>query len=138
MKKTHIIAITVIAILLGVIVSTISDSSTYASFSTAIDNEGDMYHVVGKLNREKDFIYNPSENANIFGFYLIDNDGKEMKVLYNDTKPQDFEMSEQVVVIGKVVEGEFRVAKGDLLMKCPSKYNGNQGPQGEFVRVPQS
>ena len=113
MKKTHIIAIVVIAILLGVIVSTISDSSTYASFATAKDNQGDTYHVVGKLNREKDFIYNPSENANIFGFYLIDNEGKEMKVLYNDTKPQDFEKSEQVVVIGKVVD--FNLADDKLL-----------------------
>lgn len=135
MKKTHIIAIVVIAVLLGVIVSTISDSSTYANFTTAIDNEGDMYHVVGKLNRDKDFIYDPALNANVFGFYLVDNDGKEMKVLYNDTKPQDFEKSEQIVVIGKVVDGEFRVSKGDLLMKCPSKYNGNQGPEGSFVRA---
>jgi cytochrome c-type biogenesis protein CcmE len=84
---------------------------------------------------EKDFIYNPEKNANIFGFYLVDNDGREMKVLYNDTKPQDFEKSEQVVVIGKAVGNEFRVAKGDLLMKCPSKYNGNEVQQDEFVRA---
>ena len=65
-------------------------------------------------------------NANIFGFYLVDTEGKEMKVLFNDSKPQDFEKSEQIVVIGKVVGDEFRVAKGDLLMKCPSKYQNDQ------------
>lgn len=37
--------------------------------------------------------------------------------MFNDSKPQDFEKSEQIVVIGKVVGDEFRVAKGDLLMK---------------------
>ena len=129
MKKTHIIGIILIAVALGVIVSTISNSSTYASFSTAKEHEGKTYHVVGKLNMEKDFIYNPEQNANIFGFYLVDNEGQEMKVLFNDSKPQDFEKSEQIVVIGKVVGEEFHVAKGDLLMKCPSKYNGNQQQQ---------
>ena len=129
MKKIHIIGIVLIAVALAVIVSTISSSSTYAPFSTAIANEGKTYHVVGTLNREKEFIYNPEQNANIFGFYLIDSEGKEMKVLFNDSKPQDFEKSEQIVVIGKVAGDEFRVAKGDLLMKCPSKYNGNQQQQ---------
>lgn len=135
MKKSHILGIVVIAVMLAVIVSTISNSSTYAPFSKAIEHEGKSYHVVGTLNREKEFIYNPEENANIFGFYLIDNEGREMKVLYNDHKPQDFEKSEQIVVIGKVVGDEFHVAKGDLLMKCPSKYNGNQPTTDGFVRA---
>lgn len=128
MKKTHIIGIIIIAIGLAAVVSSISSSSTYAPFSKAIAHEGKTYHVVGQLNREKEFIYNPEQNANLFGFYLVDTEGKEMKVLYNDTKPQDFEKSEQIVVIGKVVGSEFHVAKGGLLMKCPSKYNGNQAP----------
>ena len=126
MKKTHIIGIVIIAVALAALVSTISNSSTYAPFSQAIEEQGKTYHIVGKLNREKEFIYNPEQNANLFGFYLIDSEGKEMKVLFNDSKPQDFEKSEQIVVIGKVVGDEFHVAKGDLLMKCPSKYNGNE------------
>lgn len=135
MKKIHIIGIVIIAAALAVIVSTISNSSTYAPFSTAIAHEGKTYHVVGRLNREKEFIYNPEQNANLFGFYLIDNEGKEMKVLFNDSKPQDFEKSEQIVVIGKVSGNEFHVAKGDLLMKCPSKYNGNKPQQKNSAGV---
>lgn len=133
MKKLHIIGIILIAVALGVIVSTISSSSTYAPFSTALSHEGKTYHVVGKLNLEKDFIYNPEQNANLFGFYLIDSEGKEMKVLYNDSKPQDFEKSEQIVIIGKVVGEEFHVGQGDLLMKCPSKYNGNEQQQNNMM-----
>jgi cytochrome c-type biogenesis protein CcmE len=105
MKKIHIIAIVVIAVGLAVIVSTISNSSTYAPFREAIENEGKTYHVVGKLDKEKEFIYNPEQNANLFGFYLVDNEGTEKKVMYNGTKPQDFERSEQIVVIGKM-EGD--------------------------------
>ena len=36
-------------------------------------------------------------------------------------KPQDFERSEQIVLIGKVQGDEFHAS--DILMKCPSKYN---------------
>ncbi len=127
MKKIHIVAILVIAVALAVIVSTISNSSTYAPFKTAIENEGSTFHVVGKVNLQKEFVYNPEVNANIFGFYLIDNEGTERLVLYNGTKPQDFERSEQIVVVGKMKGDEF--IANQLLMKCPSKYNGNQQDQ---------
>jgi cytochrome c-type biogenesis protein CcmE len=131
MKKIHIIAIVVIAVGLAVIVSTISNSSTYAPFSEAIENEGKTYHVVGKLDKQKEFIYNPEQNANLFGFYLVDNEGTEKKVMYNGTKPQDFERSEQIVVIGKMEGDEFHAAQ--ILMKCPSKYNGNEQDQMKTV-----
>lgn len=131
MKKIHIIAIVLIAVGLAVIVSTISNSSTYAPFSEAIENEGKTYHVVGKLDKEKEFIYNPEQNANLFGFYLVDNEGTEKKVMYNGTKPQDFERSEQIVVIGKMEGDEFHASQ--ILMKCPSKYNGNEQDQMKTV-----
>lgn len=124
MKKIHIIAIVVVAVSIGVIISTISNSSTYAPFSEAIENPGTTYHVVGKVNLQKEFDYNPEVNANIFGFYLVDNNGLEKKVVYNGAKPQDFERSEQVVVIGKMKGDEFYCKQ--ILMKCPSKYNGNE------------
>ena len=90
MKKIHIIAIVIIAVALGVIVSTISNSSTYAPFSEAIQNPDATFHVVGKVNKQKPFEYNPEVNANLFGFYLVDNTGIEKKVVYNGAKPQDF------------------------------------------------
>ena len=124
MKKIHIIAIVVIAVGLAVIVSTISNSSTYAPFREAKTNTGKTFHVVGKVDKQKDFIYNPEVNANLFGFYLVDNEKNELRVLYNGAKPQDFERSEQIVVIGKM-EGEDFMAN-QILMKCPSKYNGNE------------
>ena len=111
MKKIHIIGIIVIAVALGVIISTISNSSTYAPFSEALQHPSSTYHVVGKINKDKPFIYNPETNANLFGFYLVDNEGKERKVLYNGSKPQDFERSEQIVVIGKVDGNDFHCSQ---------------------------
>jgi cytochrome c-type biogenesis protein CcmE len=121
MKKSFIIAIALIAVALAAILSTVADSSTYASFSMANEHPKKEFHVVGKLNKEKEQVYNPQENANLFSFYMLDNEGKECKVILNKTKPQDFDKSEQIVIIGKMAGSEFHAS--DVLMKCPSKYN---------------
>ena len=121
MKKSHIIAIGIIAIAVAAILSTVADSSTYASFSIAVQHPKKVYHVVGKLNKDKPQEYNPHVDANLFSFYMIDNEGQERKVLLNKTKPQDFDRSEQIVIIGKMSGEEFHAS--DVLMKCPSKYN---------------
>lgn len=124
MKKSHIILIVIIAVAIAAIMSTVADSSTYETFKVAQENPETEYHVVGKLNKEKPFEYNPEQNANRFVFYLKDNNGEEKKVVYASTKPQDFEKSEQVVVIGKCKGDEFEASQ--ILMKCPSKYNNGQ------------
>ncbi|MFN8165207.1 MAG: cytochrome c maturation protein CcmE [Bacteroidia bacterium] len=121
MKKTHIVAIAIIAIAIGAIISTLADSSTYATFSVASENPSKTYHVVGKLNKDKPQDYNPAVNADLFSFYLTDNSGEEHLVRLQKAKPQDFEKSEQIVVVGKMKDGNFEAS--DILMKCPSKYN---------------
>ncbi len=126
MKKIHIIILLVIALSIAAIMGTVADSSTYASFKVAAANEGDEYHVVGKYVKDKGIEYNPQQNANRCVFYLKDNENKEFKVIYNGAKPQDFEMSEQIVVTGKATAGVFIADK--ILMKCPSKYNNTSDP----------
>ncbi|WP_207425475.1 cytochrome c maturation protein CcmE [Pedobacter sp. SYSU D00535] len=123
MKKSSIIGIIIIAIAIGVIISTYADSSTYGTFSDAQETETEL-HVVGTLQKEKELIYNPKKDANYFAFYMLDNNGKECKVVFRGTKPQDFERSEQIVLTGKMVGSEFQASK--ILMKCPSKYNKDQ------------
>ncbi len=127
MKTSHIIAIIIIAIAIAAIIGTINDSGTYASFSEAAKHEGKTFHVVGKLDRTKPYEYNPEVNANIFSFYIIDNEGIEKKVILNKAKPQDFDKSEQIVLIGKIKSNEFIAS--DVLLKCPSKY-ATEKPQG--------
>src|SRR5690606_5526328 len=123
MKKSSILGIVTIAILIAMIISIYGDSSTYASFSEAQNTEAEL-HVVGQLNKEKELYYNPTENANYFSFYMLDEKGKECKVVFNGSKPQDFERSEQIVLTGKMVGNEFHASK--ILMKCPSKYNDQE------------
>jgi len=123
MKRSSIIGIIIIALEIGEIVSTYADSSTYGTFADASETTSEL-HVVGQLDKEKQMVYNPQEDANYFAFYMKDNNGKECKVIFNGTKPQDFERSEQIVLTGKMVDGEFQASK--ILMKCPSKYNKDQ------------
>src|SRR5690606_7967006 len=120
MKKSSILGIVVIAVFIAIIISIYGDSSTYASFSEAQATEAEL-HVVGQLNKEKELIYNPIEDANYFSFFMLDEEGNECKVVFNGSKPQDFERSEQIVLTGKMVGQEFHASK--ILMICPSKYN---------------
>lgn len=120
MKKSHIIGIVIIAIAVAFILSSVSTSSSYADFSDAFSNPGKEYHVVGTLDKEADIIYNPENNPNLTEFTMIDGVGARRTVLLNKSKPQDFERSESVVLIGRAKGDQFIAS--DMLMKCPSKY----------------
>ncbi|MGZ3863036.1 MAG: cytochrome c maturation protein CcmE domain-containing protein [Bacteroidia bacterium] len=121
MKKTHIALIVILAIAISALIATMGSSSTYADFKMATENPDTEYHVVGKRAKDKPSEYNPAINTDEFSFFMVDNRGEEHKVVLHKSKPQDFERSEQVVVIGKMQNGEFQAK--DILMKCPSKYN---------------
>ena len=130
MKKSHIVAIALIAVAVAAILSTFLDSSTYASFTEAMETPEKEFHVAGTLNLKKEMVYKPETNANLFTFYLIDREGKEVKVMFNGSKPQDFERSESVVITGKMKNDAFLANK--ILMKCPSKYNDGKEGLKEF------
>lgn len=129
MKLTHILGIIVIALAIGIIVSTAGDASVYTTFSKAEamakDGDADMVHVVGKLPKNSsgkitDMLYNPQIDPNHFEFTLVDNENRPQRVVYSSPKPQDFDRSEQVVVIGAMQGDHFQCNK--ILLKCPSKY----------------
>lgn len=117
MKKTHIIGLIVIAVAIGVIFTSLNNSSTYSSFSEAFGNPGKSYTVVGWLDHEKEITSEPLSCS----FYIKDKNEVIRKVVYNKPKPTDFERSEDVVVTGKA-EGDIFYAT-EISLKCPSKYN---------------
>lgn len=121
MKRSHIIALVLIAVAMGAILTTLGDSTKYASFKEAAESPHTIFHVIGKLDREKPQEFNPQINPNVFVFYMVDRDSTERKVILNQSKPQDFDRSEQIVIIGKESDGDFHAK--EVLMKCPSKYN---------------
>jgi len=132
MKTSHILGIIVIAVAIGIIISTAGDASTYVSFNEAeaLAKDGDTkaIHVVGNLKKDENgeivgMKYDPTIDPNHFEFVLVDTNKVEKVVIYNSPKPQDMEKSEKVVVVGRMDKDQFKCEK--ILMKCPSKYNNN-------------
>ncbi len=128
MKKGHIIGLGIIAVAIIIIMTSIGDASSYESFSTAWemkqDGEDKAIHVVGQLKKDvagQVTGLEVGQDKTSFTFMLVDNEGTEQKVFYNEPVPADFQRSESVVVIGSYREKEIFVAD-KILMKCPSKY----------------
>ncbi|MBS9523642.1 cytochrome c maturation protein CcmE [Litoribacter alkaliphilus] len=128
MKKGHILGIGVIAIAIVIIITMMGSASTYESFTTArtmaINGNDKAIHVVGELKKNTSgnvVGIEVGEDKTSFHFMMVDNDGVEQKVFYNEPIPADFHRSEQVVVIGSYKRDDLFVAD-KILMKCPSKY----------------
>jgi cytochrome c-type biogenesis protein CcmE len=127
MKKTHILAILVIASAIAILISTAGDASNYVSFDQAFQmasaGNTNSIHVVGELPKGMDGavtgIGKSPDNLS-FSFKLRDEANKEQTVYYNEPMPPDFTRSEKIVVIGSYRDGRFVATK--ILLKCPSKY----------------
>ncbi|MFZ6011215.1 MAG: cytochrome c maturation protein CcmE [Bacteroidota bacterium] len=127
MKKSHILIIIVIAVAIGIIITTAGDTSTYVSFGEAYTmataGRTKDLHVVGELKKDNNGqIVGIEEGADkvSFSFIMVDEKGKEQKVEYGQPMPADFKRSEKVVVIGAYHGDSFKASK--ILLKCPSKY----------------
>lgn len=123
MKKIHVIAILMVAVAIGLLTTAAEDMSTYATFKEA-SRTGQKVKIAGQLAKDKEMIYQPEVDPNYFSFYIKDTDGEEKKVVLLSEKPQDFELSEQIVLTGKMKGEEFIAT--EMLMKCPSKYKDEE------------
>lgn len=123
MKRVYIIAGIMVAVAIGLLINGAKDVSTYATFSKA-ETAGGKVKIAGKLSKDKEMVYQPEVDPNYFSFYIKDTEGEERKVVLLAAKPQDFELSEQIVLTGVMKEGEFIAT--DMLMKCPSKYKDEE------------
>src|SRR5690606_25635983 len=91
MKRSHIIAIVIIAVAITALVGSLYDSSTYADLKQAFDNPEREYHVVGVLDRSQEVIYEASINPIRTTFSMVDHKGDTARVRLSMAKPQDFE-----------------------------------------------
>ncbi|MBS1486340.1 MAG: cytochrome c maturation protein CcmE [Bacteroidetes bacterium] len=131
MKRTHIIAIAIIAIAIGIIIATAGDASTYVNFGQAHQmaaaGNNSQIHVVGQLKKDSAGhvvgLQNSADKLS-FSFILVDDNHQEQNVFYPEPMPPDFLKSEKVVVVGGYQHDEFVANK--ILLKCPSKYQENK------------
>jgi len=122
MKKLYIVGVVLIAAAIAMFTMAGKDMTTYSTFQEALN--GKTVHIAGQLSKDKEMYYNPIEDPNYFSFFIKDSKGEERKVILRAEKPQDFEMSEQVVVTGELKGDEFHAES--ILMKCPSKYKDEE------------
>ena len=127
MKVTHILAIVAIAAAVGVIIMSAGDASTYVTFDEALSaaeaGNTSSLHVVGELKKdEAGHVVGiaPGADRVSFSFLMVDENGKDQRVQYNEPMPTDFTKSEKVVVVGRYRDDTFVADK--ILLKCPSKY----------------
>ena len=124
MKKTHIIILIGIAVLIGGLLIYSVDFSTYDTVSSAKQKQGKFVHLIAKLDKTEAIEYDPIKNPNYLSFYAVDSLGGKTKVVYRNNKPTDLEKSERIVMKGKMQQDHFECS--DILLKCPSKYKDDK------------
>lgn len=125
MKKTHIILLVAIAIsIVGLIVFSAGDFSTYESINSAKNKQGTFVHLIAKLDKTEPIEYDAIKNPNYLSFYAVDSLGGKTKVIFNNSKPTDLEKSERIVMKGTMKADHFECK--DILLKCPSKYKDDK------------
>ncbi len=78
--------------------------------------------------RDKNF--EPQQVGDKFNFSLQDEQtGETMRVVFDGMKPDQFDEAFHIVAVGKYEAADETFHAKKLLIKCPSKYEGQQ-PQG--------
>jgi len=126
MKKSHIILLIFIAVIIGVLVSFMGNLSTYETIPSARQKEGRSVTIIARLDKNEPIEYDPVRNPNYLSFHILDTLGNKAKVVYYYEKPYDMEKAERIVLKGKMKGDVFEIASKDgILIKCPSKYKDN-------------
>jgi cytochrome c-type biogenesis protein CcmE len=116
-KTLRAIGVVVIAAVVGLSsLFTGGGMISYVSFSEARTASGNV-QVMGEI-LGSETSYDPGTGT--FTFYITNDSGDRMRIVYDGTKPGNFEQATSVVCIGRFKDDAFHASK--LLVKCPSKY----------------
>ena len=88
----------------------------YVGFAEARASKGNV-QVLGEI-QPGETSYNTQAGA--FSFFITDANGDRLRVVYDGTKPGNFDQATSVVCVGRYNNDAFHAEK--LLIKCPSKY----------------
>ncbi len=117
-------------VILGAIVfgamSFMDSKVEYGNFQLAVSS-GKKVQVKGEWMKEQ--VTSFDANAGQFTFYMKDDKGEVMKVVLDGAKPNNFELATSIVAKGKYEKDYFHAT--EILTKCPSKYEGTGGTQGQ-------
>ncbi|WP_276504089.1 cytochrome c maturation protein CcmE domain-containing protein [Terrimonas pollutisoli] len=122
MKKIHIVLLVLVAAAIAVLISFLQTATTYDTVDTAVSKPGKFVHLMARLDKTQPVEYDPLKDPNHLVFTAVDTLGKSVKVVYNNPKPENFEISERLVLKGKYREGDGYFDCKSIQTKCPSKY----------------
>jgi cytochrome c-type biogenesis protein CcmE len=123
MKNKHVFGGIIIAVFLLLMGYLFTQSNIeYADDLTSVKATTKTVKATGSWVKEKQYEINKENKT--FSFYMADENGDEMKVIFEGTIPNNFETATSVVVTGKYKDGYFHAK--DILTKCPSKYEDEQ------------
>lgn len=119
MKNKYIFGGFIIVVFLGIMgyLFTQTNIKYENDFSKIVNNEATVKATGAWVKAKNYFVDN---EKHLFSFYMVDDSGVELKVVYKGTIPNNFESSTSVVVTGKFKNGIFQA--NEILTKCPSKY----------------
>jgi cytochrome c-type biogenesis protein CcmE len=120
MKKIHVVLLVMVAAAIAVLISFLNVTTTYDTVETAISKPGKFVHLMARLDKSQPVEYDALKNPNYLAFTAIDTLGKSLRVIYHNPKPENFEISERLVLKGKYMENYFECKS--IQTKCPSKY----------------
>lgn len=119
MKNKYIVGGGIIVIFTAIMAFLFTQTNVaYESDFEAIKMHTKSIKATGAWVKNKGYDINKDKGT--FSFYMTDNSGVELKVVYRGAIPNNFESATSVVVTGKYKNGFFIAT--DILTKCPSKY----------------
>jgi len=119
MKNKYIFGGVIVAVFLFLMIYLLTQSNIqYESDFAKVMSKDKTVKATGSWVKEKSYELNKENKT--FTFYMADQSGNQMKVVYEGTIPNNFESAVSVVVTGKYQNGYFHAK--DILTKCPSKY----------------
>ncbi len=123
MKKIHIALLVLIALSIAVLISFLKTTATYDSITAAKTNPGKFVHVMAQLDKSQPIEYDAVKNPNFLRFTVKDSTGASFQVVYHNSKPDNMEMADKLVLKGTYENDHFECK--DIQTKCPSKYKDN-------------
>ncbi|WP_337866506.1 cytochrome c maturation protein CcmE [Ignavibacterium sp.] len=126
MKNKYIFGGIIIALFLGIMGYLFTQSNIkYENDFSIVKSSDKTVKATGSWVKEKSYEMNTETRT--FTFFMVDEKGNEMKVVYEGAMPNNFESATSVVVTGTYKNGYFHAK--DILTKCPSKYQDQQSAQ---------
>ena len=121
MKKSYVIG--GVVIVLAMVMAMYSFQSTLTSYVSVSEAKASNRHVqVAGIVVEGTDKYDLESNNLLFT--LREDSGDEMKVEYDGPRPGNFDNVTKVVAIGKYEPKKGVFLARELLVKCPTKYEG--------------